>query len=166
MKTFTIDTGLRTKVEDHLFQGQLPKRVFIGMISNEAFNGSFDTNPFNFTHFDLSKLEVTCDGHNVYGKACEPNFDDDLYLHSYLSLFQALNSPTQMQNCNIDIEDYKSGYCLWGFDFTPDQGADQGHLHPMKSGNLRIELQFTKSLPATVNVIVYAEFDNLIELTD
>ena len=69
-----------------------------------------------------------------------------------------------MQNCNIDIEDYKSCYCLWGFDFTPDQGADQGHLHPMKSGNLKIELQFTKSLPATVNVIVYAEFDNLIEI--
>ena len=34
----------------------------------------------------------------------------------------------------------------------------------MKSGNLRIELQFTKSLPATVKVIVYAEFDNLIEI--
>ena len=72
-------------------------------------------------------------------------------------LFQALNSPTQMQNCYIDIEDYKSGYCLWGFDFTPDQGADQG---------LRIELQFTKSLPATVNMIVYAEFDNLIEMNE
>ena len=69
-----------------------------------------------------------------------------------------------MQNCNIDIEDYKSGYCLWGFDLTQDQGADQGHLHPMKSGNLRIELQFTKSLPTTVKVILYAEFDNLIEI--
>ena len=69
-----------------------------------------------------------------------------------------------MQNCNIDIEDYSNGYCLWRFDFTPDQGADQGHLHPMKSVNLRIELQFTKSLPTTVNVIVYAEFDNLIEI--
>ena len=166
VKTFTIGTGLLSKIEDHLFQGQLPKRVFIGMISNEAFNGSFDTNSFNFTHFDLSKLEVTCYRHNVYGKFFEPNFDDDLYLRSYLSLFQALNSPTQMQNCNIDIEDYKSGYCLWGFDFTPDQGADQGHLHPMRLGNLRIELQFTKSLPATVNVIVYAEFDNLIEINE
>ena len=58
VKTFTIGTGLRSKIEDHLFQGQLLNRVFIGMVSNEAFNGSFDTNPFNFTHFDLSKLEV------------------------------------------------------------------------------------------------------------
>ena len=57
VKTFTIGTGLRSKIEDHLFQGQLSKRVFIGMISNEAFNASFATNPFNFTHFDLRNLK-------------------------------------------------------------------------------------------------------------
>ena len=132
------------------------------MISNEAFNGSFGTNPFNFRHFDLSKLEVSFDGHNVYGKAFVPRLADRLYLRSYMSLYQALNSSTQMQNCNIDYEDYKDGYCFWGFDFTPDQGADQGHLHPMKRGNLRLEFQFAKSLTATV--IVNAEFDNLIEI--
>ena len=32
VKTFTIGTGLRSKTEDHLFQGQLPKRLFIGMV--------------------------------------------------------------------------------------------------------------------------------------
>ena len=72
VKTFTIGTGLRSKIEDHLFQGQLPKRVFIGMISNEAFNGSFYTNPFNFTRFDLKNLEVTCDGHNGTVKPSNP----------------------------------------------------------------------------------------------
>ena len=112
----------------------------------------------------MSKLEVSCDGHNVYGKAFESRFADHVYLRSYMSLYQALNSSTQMQNCNIDYEDYKDGYCFWGFGFTPDQGADQGHLHPMKTGNLRLEFQFTKSLTATVNVIVYAEFDNFIEI--
>ena len=74
VKTFTIGSGLRSKIEDHLFQGQLPKRLFIGMVSNEAFNGSFAN--FNFKNFDLSKLEVSCDGHNVYGKAFEPRFTD------------------------------------------------------------------------------------------
>ena len=42
VKTFTIGSGMRSKIEDHLFQGQLPKRVFLGMVSNEAFNGSAD----------------------------------------------------------------------------------------------------------------------------
>ena len=31
VKTFTIGNGIQSKVEDHLFQGQLPKRVFIAI---------------------------------------------------------------------------------------------------------------------------------------
>ena len=58
VKTFTIGNGIQSKVEDHLFQGQLPKRVFIAMVTNAAFNGGYDTNPFRFQHFNLSKLDV------------------------------------------------------------------------------------------------------------
>ena len=164
VKTFTINAGLRSKIEDHLFQGQLPKRLFIGMVTNEEFNGSYASNPFKFSHFRLSKLDVTSDGHNIYGRPFEPNFNDDQYLRSYMSLYQALSSQNQVQNCNISLQDYKDGYCFWGFDLTPDQGADQNHLHPLKTGNLRLELQFARPLDYTLNVIVYAEFDNLIEI--
>ena len=65
---------------------------------------------------------------------------------------------------NIDYEDYKGGYCFWGYDLTPDQAADQSHLHPIKTGNLRLELEFATALAETINVLVYAEFDNLIEI--
>ena len=164
VKTFTINTGLRSKIEDHLFQGQLPKRLFIGMVTNEEFNGSYVSNPFRFRPFRLSKLDVSCDGHNIYGRPFEPNFRDDQYLRSYMSLYQALSSQNQVQNCNISFQDYKDGYCFWGFDLTPDQGADQSHLHPLKTGNLRLELQFANALDVTINVIVYAEFDSLIEI--
>ena len=50
------------KIEDHLLMGQLPKPVFIGLVLNEAFNGTLDTNPFSSQHFNLSKIDVTCDG--------------------------------------------------------------------------------------------------------
>ena len=65
-----------------------------------------------FQHFDLSKLDVTGDGHNVYGKPFEPKFWANQYLRSYLSLYQALASQNQVQNCNINYEDYKGGYCF------------------------------------------------------
>ena len=118
VKCFTIGNGLRSKTEDHLFQGQLPNRLFIGMISNEGFNGSYDTNPFFFQHFDLSKLDVTCDEHSVYSKPFEPKFGSNQYLRSYLSLYQALASQNHVQNCNIDYINYKGGYCFWGYDLT------------------------------------------------
>ena len=49
---------------------------------------------------------------------------------------------------------------------TPDQAADQSHLHPIKTGNLRLELQFATALAETFNVLVYPEFDNLIEINE
>ena len=81
-----------------------------------------------------------------------------------MSLYQALSSQNKVQNCNISLQDYKNGYCFWGFDLTPDQGAEQNHLHPLKTRNPRLELQFARPFDYTLNVIVYAEFDNIIEI--
>ena len=80
VKTFTIGNGIQSKVEDHLFQGQLPKRVFIAMVTNAAFNGGYATNPFRFQHFNLSKLDVSCNGHSIHNRPFEPNFEEGLYL--------------------------------------------------------------------------------------
>ena len=55
MKTFTISSGTRSKIEYHLHTGQLPKLDFIGLVTNKAFNGTLDTYPFFFQHFNLSK---------------------------------------------------------------------------------------------------------------
>ena len=35
-------------------------------------------------------MDVTCDGHSVYGKPFEPRFGNDQYLRSFLSVYQAL----------------------------------------------------------------------------
>jgi hypothetical protein len=34
----------------------------------------------------------------------------------------------------------------------------------IKQGNLRLEIHWTEALTATFNVIIYAEFDNVIEI--
>ena len=164
VKTFTIGTGLRSKIEDHLFQGQLPKRLFIGMVKNEDMNGTLSTNPFRFQHFKLSKLEVSCDGHSIHTRPFEPNFEDGHCLRSYLSLYQAMGSLGQNQSFGLTLDAYQKGYTLWGYDLTPDQGAEEDVLHPIKTGNIRMELQFAEALADTINVVVYAEFDNLIEI--
>jgi hypothetical protein len=34
----------------------------------------------------------------------------------------------------------------------------------IKQGNVRLEIHFAEALPATINVVLYAEFDNVIEI--
>ncbi|XP_053390169.1 uncharacterized protein F54H12.2-like [Mercenaria mercenaria] len=164
VKTFTIPDGQRSKIDDHLFLGQLPKRLIIGMVRNADMNGDPATNPFDFRHFHLSKLEVSIDGKTIRNKAFQPNFENGECMRSYMSLYQATGALGLNRSIGLTMTEYKSGYTLWGFYLTADQGCEEGQLHPIKTGNLRIDLQFAQQLPSVVNVTVYAEFDNQIEI--
>ena len=64
---------------------------------------------------------------------------------------------------HISRDEYADGFTLFAFDLTPDLDKG-GHFHLVKQGNLRLELHFATQLPETINVIVYAEFDNVIEV--
>jgi hypothetical protein len=164
VKTFTIPAGQRSKIDDHLFLGQLPKRIILGMVRNSDINGNAASNPFDFKHFNLSKLEVSIDGKTTHNKAFTPNFTDGEVARSYMSLYQATGSMGMNRSFGMSLAQYKAGYTLWGFDLTADQGSEEGQLHPIKTGNMRIDLQFSEGLPGPINVIVYAEFDNQIEI--
>ena len=58
---------------------------------------------------------------------------------------------------------YNNGFTLFAFDLTPDLDKG-GYFHLVKQGNLRLELHFKTALTAIINVVVYAEFDNVIKI--
>ena len=52
---------------------------------------------------------------------------------------------------------------LYAFNLAPDDSCSQ-HLSLIKSGNMRLEMRFITPLHRTVNLVVYACFDNIIEV--
>ena len=82
-----------------------------------------------------------------------------------MSLFSGTGSLFHNQGNQISREDYPNGYTLFAFDLSPDLSAGP-HISPIKQGNLRIGIQFAEPLPVTVNCIIYAEFDSLIEIDE
>ena len=148
--------------------GQLPKRVVIAMVDNDAYNGLYEKNPFNFKHHELSSLGVYVNGEPMPAKPLETKFTQDggqQYIKAYLSLFNGSNSLGHDLGNYISRADFPNGYSIFAFDLTPDLSDGGGHLSLLKKGNLKIELKFAQALPRTVMVMVYAEFDNMIEIT-
>ncbi len=39
-----------------------------------------------------------------------------------------------------------------------------GYVNPIKRGTLRLEMKFAEALKETINVLLYCEYDNLIEI--
>lgn len=163
VKTFTIATGLLNFTQENVFAGQLPSRIVVAFVANEAFNGSYGQNPYNFHHYNLSQLKVYVDGQQGYIAPIEPDYAGGQYMSAYLSLFSGTAKLFRDEGLDISRRDYPNGYAIYAFDLSPDLG-EQDHFNLSREGNLRLEAKFSVPLPNTVNAIIYAEFDNVIEI--
>lgn len=166
VKTMTIHGGVQGETLDNVFLGQLPKRMIIGFVDNRAFNGDKARNPFNFQHFNINFLSLYVDGAQVPSKPLQPNFTKDkLYVDAYQTLFSGTGIHFLNEGNGISRSDYPYGYCLTAFDLTPDLSAScSTHWNLVRHGSVRIEVRFETSLEKTINCIVYAEFDNVLEI--
>jgi hypothetical protein len=70
------------------------------------------------------------------------------------------------RDADIDLtrDEYADGYTLYAFDLTPDLASDSDHYSLLKSGSVRLKLTFSTALPNTINAVVYAEFQNVLEI--
>ncbi|XP_031353789.1 uncharacterized protein F54H12.2-like [Photinus pyralis] len=166
VKVLTIPTGIQRKSLDNVFLGQLPKRCIIGFVSNKAFNGDYASNPFNFQNYKINYMSLYIDGQQIPSKPLQPDFTrEGLYVRAYHTLFSGTGIHFLNEGNNISRLDYPHGYCLTSFDLTPDLSANATtHWNLVRNGSLRIEVGFQDALTETVNCLVYAEFDNVIEI--
>lgn len=165
VKVLTIPSGIQGKTLDNIFLGQVPKRCIVGFVNNNAFNGSLTKNPFNFENYDMNTFCLYIDGHQIPSKALQPSFDSNIYTLAYHSLFSGTGIHFLNEGNGISREKYSNGYCLLAFDLTSDLSANSsGHWNLIKHGSVRLEVRFESTLTQTINCIVYAEFDNVIEI--
>nr|KAG5691467.1 hypothetical protein BaRGS_017310 [Batillaria attramentaria] len=162
-RVISIPAGNLNVVQDNLFLDQLPKQLIIGLVDSTAFNGAFNSSPFEFKHHNLNFLALYQEGKQIPTKALKPNFRTGEYMRSYVSLFSGTNTSWKDVGNTISPSEYDKGYTLYGFDLTPSL-VDGNQAELIRAGSLRLEMSFTTALEEPVHVIVYAQFDGLIEI--
>lgn len=163
MKSLTIPLGSLSITEENLYSGQLPKRIVIGLVDSDSFEGKYNKNPFNFKHFGLKYCSLYVNGKMVPQKPLISDFANDLTLRNYFTLLESTGKAFQDSGIDVSRSEYNKGYALLAFDLSPDL-EDTGCYHLIKKGNIRLELKFSTGLVAPVNVIVYSEFDSKVSI--
>jgi len=82
----------------------------------------------------------------------------------YRTLFETSGIHHSNSGLQITHDIYINGYFMLLFDFTPDRRASEGHTSHLDSGNIRVELKFSKPLPEPITCIFYLEFDNSVPI--
>ncbi|KAF4526819.1 hypothetical protein B566_EDAN015148 [Ephemera danica] len=166
VKVLTIPSGVQSKSLDNVYTGQLPIRVTLAFVENKAYNGNYKKNPFFFKHFGLTSLSLIKNGKQIPTRPLECDFDGGHYINAYQTLLSGSGINFTNTEMSISRDQYSKGYTLFIFDLSPDLSAScHSHWQLKEVGSLGLELRFAAALTDTVNCIVYAEFENLIEIT-
>ena len=157
-----IPSGVLNHTDTDLFNGLIPQCIILGMVQNDAYNGSLARNPFNFQLFDLNAVRVTVNGEEIAYSVI------DLTGGKKIDGFNTLFSGSGDMNCgrgiDNDRDDWERGYGLIRQDTTPAGSGHPVHLIPHRGGNVNLYLKFGNPTPTVLNLIVYSEFQNHLEI--
>ena len=164
VKSFSVPMGNRSISKENLFLGQLPTRVIIGAVDNNSYNGEITKSPFNFKHNNINFVSLHRDGIQIPSKPLQPDFENDRFIRSYMRLFSQTGQHYRNTGNGISRDQYKNGCALFAFDMTPQTDSSDASFELIKHGNMRLEIHFSAAVAQTLTVIVFAEFDNLLEI--
>ena len=163
MKTFAVAKGQYSTHLDNIYQGRIPNRLILGMVSSDAYSGDLTKNPFNFKHYNFDFMCLYANGQSVPSKALQPKFSSNNYVEAYQTLFTGMELDGKDAGLGCDHYDYAKGYTLVVFDLSSEV-TDAAVQTVHKQGNLQLEIRFASALPEAINVILYASFPGEIRI--
>ncbi len=135
----------------------------VGFIDTSAVSGDYKKNPFNFQKL-WHKLN---DGIPVGGAPIKVNFDKttgQTTARAYTDLFRFANKWKLDSGNDVSMEDFSSGNALFVFQLEPFYDGQKSFVNLVKTGNIRLNVQFSAPLPETFTVIAYSETPGYFEI--
>jgi len=163
LKTFTFAAGFKSLYIDNAVLGRIPKHLLFTMVKNTDFNGSLDSNPYKFRHYDISDFSLFMNSIQFSNEGLTLGMDHEkTSVMGYRTLFEASSIHHSNTGLQITHDMYIKGYFMLLFVLTPDRGVSEGHTSHPENGSIRIELKFNKPLPEAITCLLYLEFDNSV----
>lgn len=167
LRQFTINSNSFSLNLDNVIIGQLPNLLVFGMVSNEAYTGTRNRNPFVFKHFNMTNFALFVSGKQVPTKPIKFNFtaaDGIQSTRGYNTLFKGTGIHYFDRGHQITKDLYDSAYFLLVHDLTPDQSHNTECMNPIQQGTIRLEGTFSAALTEAVTCLLLCEFDSMVEI--
>lgn len=166
LKFYTRAAAMSDLSEPNIINGgELPRRVIIGLLSTQSFNGSIQGNPFNFKNFKARSVKLKLSSRDSPYGEIELDYENDIILPGYMTLFRATNMWGGDHSNHISPDDYKNGYALYCWNLTGDE-SDGNSFQLAQSGTLGVEIKLDEASTETITILCYMEYDSILEINE
>jgi hypothetical protein len=80
----------------------------------------------------------------------------------YRTLFERFGINHSNTGLHITYDMNINGFFMLLYYLTADRGASEAHTSIPENGNIRIELQFSRSLPESITCLLHLEYDSTV----
>ena len=165
--TQVIPTNSQFLHLDKLLTGQIPRRIFFTLVQSKGFVGDFTTNPYKFGNHNLAYIACFKDGQMVPRNGYNMDYRAGYFVDAYIGFIQTLNQNGTDSYASIDMDTFEKERCIYGFNLTPDLSNGNGfggYVSEICHGNIRFDLRFTEPTTESLNALIFAEYDTVVEI--
>ena len=149
MRVFTIPKGVMGFEQTAISGDKIPNKIIIGFVKNDAYAGTYSSNPFFFEHLSTIFASFEVDGRSVPHTPLAPDFNKNKFTECYYSMINGMKRP---ELCTISPNDFKEGRTLFVFNIA---NSDMEDVFPvLKRGSTRLCFKFSKALPYSISAII------------
>ena len=128
----------------------LPQKAMVVFMTEEAYNGSWETNKVEFKSCRVSSVVMKCNQRHVpFMNGYQCDWENDLYHPAYVGLTTELGAVGHP----ILYDGFDEGYAIFGFDLTPNKTGNVALEQPNR-GALELDVEFKPAPNANLMVIV------------
>lgn len=164
MRSFFIAADRMDSPSNIIFSSHCPKRLVVGLVDSNSFNGTVSQSPFNFKHFGLHNIFIDLNGRTIPNRPMALNWTDDSYISAYLQMIEGCGYARTNQSNGITPDMFKNGFAFFVFDISPTV-HNPDMFDVCTQSNVSLRLEFKDKIPANgIYAVIYAEFDTVMSL--
>jgi hypothetical protein len=141
----------RFEYTNNLFTNEVPRRIIIGLVDHDAYNGHNKKSPFDFKNFDVQQISIMCSGRTFPYTQYNLEYGVNKYSRPYHDMCE-----------NLSLGMFKRGWNIYVFNLTNSLDNEPG-FELIKDGTTSINIKFRSRTPnGGITLIAYGEVDSLL----
>lgn len=167
-KVFNVPVGSKSAELNNAFVNRLPKTIILAFLDTDRLNqygkDSYQLNPFNFKHYDLTHVAMRKNGMVLSN---DHIFDIDLQRKNYERLYSSLHKTTGFTDSMLSHGISYELFCENCFlvSFSLHHGLENfKQVCPVEYGELAFSLKWGKPLPSNLSVLAFASYNAYVSI--